>query len=210
MAKLLESQLELINDKPPTTTDKIVSVLPYLFPLMDGLMFGQYLLAGNENNPVVATLAILYTIYRSIPFSGFLAFFALSAFSINLSINRLIRFNMQQAIFLDVALFVPGLIGALAGLVSSGLGVSIPPLLSQVSSDAIFLGLVAMLGYATVSSLLGITPDKIPLISQTVNNRLPTADMINFIDPTTGQPILKKKNNQNNDDGDNNNNKKED
>jgi Chloroplast import apparatus Tic20-like/EF-hand domain pair len=192
VAKLIESQLELINDKPPSTTDKIVSVLPYLFPLMDGVLFGQFLLSGNESNPLVAALAILYTVYRAIPFSGFLSFFALSAFSGNLSINRLVRFNMQQAIVLDVALFVPGLIAALTGAASSALGYSIPPMLAELSSDALFVTLLAILGYATVSSLLGVTPDKIPLVSQYVNDRLPTADMINFIDPTTGQPILKK------------------
>lgn len=192
VAEFLESQLELINDKPPTATDKIVSVLPYLFPLMDGVLFGRFLLAGHESNPLVAALAIVYTIYRSIPFSGFLSFFALSSFSGNLSVNRLVRFNMQQAIFLDVALFVPGLIAALTGALSSGLGYSIPPMLGELSSDALFVGLVAVLGYAAVSSLLGVIPDKIPLVSKAVNDRLPTADMINFIDPTTGQPILKK------------------
>jgi hypothetical protein len=54
VAKLIESQLELINDKSPTTTAQIVSVLPYLFPLTDGLLLGQFLLSGNESNPLVA------------------------------------------------------------------------------------------------------------------------------------------------------------
>jgi hypothetical protein len=69
VAKLIESQLELINDTSPTITDKIVSVLPDLFPLTDRLLFGQFLLSGGERNPLVAALAILYTVYRSIPFS---------------------------------------------------------------------------------------------------------------------------------------------
>ena len=34
-AKLAEARLNLLNDKEPTTRDKIFSVLPYLFPLLD-------------------------------------------------------------------------------------------------------------------------------------------------------------------------------
>jgi len=176
VSRAIESQLALINDKEPTGTDKIVSVLPYLFPLMDSILFGQYLFQGNENNPVVTGLAILYGIYRSIPLSGFLAFFGLSALSGNLSINRLIRFNMQQAIFLDVALFVPGVIGALTAAASSGLGLQLPAGVGEIGSDAVFLTVLATIAYSTVSSLLGKTPDQVPLISKAVNNRLPSID----------------------------------
>lgn len=199
VAQLIESQLELINDREPTNTDKLVSVLPYLFPLMDGLLFGQFLLAGNESNPVVAVLALLYTVYRSIPLSGFLSFFALNAVSNNPSINRLVRYNAQQAVFLDVALFIPGLIAALTGAASSGLGVSIPPMVGELSSDALFVALIATLGYSTVSSLLGQTPDKIPFLSESVNNRVPRADDLDIIDFTTGEPIIRNKKTENDD-----------
>merc|ERR1711966_56776 len=91
IAQLVESQLELINDKPPSGTDRIVSVLPYLLPLMDGLSYGKF------------------------PLAGFLAFFGLTFLSGNLAANRLVRFNAQQAIYLDVALFLPGLVATLAG-----------------------------------------------------------------------------------------------
>ena len=180
VSKLIESQLELINDKPPSNTDKVVSVLPYLFPLMDSVLFGQYLLAGHEQNPAVTGLAILYGIYRSIPLSGFLAFFALSSLSGNLSINRLVRYNMQQAIFLDVALFVPGLLATLTAAASSTLGFQLPAGLGEIGSDAVFLTLLATVAYATVSSLLGATPDKVPFLSKAVNDRLPSIDVSMF------------------------------
>lgn len=191
IAQLIESQLDLINDKEPSNTDRIVSALPYLLPLMDGLSFGQFLLTGHESNPFVGVLALLFTVYRSIPFSGFVAFFALSSLSSNLSTNRLVRFNAQQALYLDFALFVPGLVMALAGAASSGLGLSIPPVIGELSSDAVFVTLIAALGYSAVSSLLGVTPDKIPFLSESVNKRVPTADMIQFIDPATGEPFFK-------------------
>lgn len=186
-AALSQALMERLNDKEPTTADKVVSLLPYLLPLLDGLQFGRFLLEGQDN-PAVAVLAVLYTLYRSIPFSGFVAFLALSVLSGNLAINRQIRFNMQQAIYFDIALFLPGLIASLNGLVLSGLGIQIPEAVSQLGSDAVFVTLLAGIGYAVVSSLLGITPDKVPYISDRVNERMPTIDMFDaegrFIGPT--------------------------
>ena len=36
-ALFAEAKLEFLNEKPPTNTDKLVSILPYLFPLLDGV-----------------------------------------------------------------------------------------------------------------------------------------------------------------------------
>ena len=185
-AALSQALMERVNDKEPTTTDKLVSVLPYLLPLLDGLQFGRFLLEGHDN-PAVGALVLLFTLYRSIPFSAFAAFFALNTLSGNLAINRQIRFNMQQAIYFDIALFIPGLIASLNGLALSGLGVQIPESVSQLGSDAVFVTLLAGIGYAVVSSLLGITPDKVPFISDRANERMPTIDMFDaegrFIGP---------------------------
>jgi hypothetical protein len=92
-------------------------------------------------------------------------------------INRLVRFNMQQAIYLDIALFFPGLLAALYSLVGQGLGFSIPPALAELGNDGLFLTLLATLSYASISSLLGQTPDLIPLVSKASNDRMPTIDM---------------------------------
>eukprot|EP00978_Attheya_sp_CCMP212_P030163 scaffold109946_cov37-Attheya_sp.AAC.1 len=180
-AKQAEAILELINDKPPTGQDKLLSVLPYLFPLMDGLQFGRFLLAGEDgSNPVVAVIALLYTLYRSIPFSGFAAFFALNFLAGNPSINRLIRFNMQQAIFLDIALFFPSLLASLGGIALNAGGVQIPTQISELGTDAVFVTLLVTLAYCSVSSLLGQEPNKVPLISQNVADRMPNIN--DFVD----------------------------
>lgn len=179
----MEAQLvELINDKPPTGTDKILSVLPYMLPLLDGLSFGQFLLegAGGNTNPVVNALATAFVVYRSIPLGGLLAYFALSSQSRNLSVNRLVRFNMQQAIFTDIALFVPGLLATLTTAAAPALGVEIPPGLGELGSDAVFIALLATIGYSSISSLLGETPDKVPFLSDAVNSRTPS--MQDFLD----------------------------
>jgi hypothetical protein len=181
-SKLMEAQMEMINDKPPTGTDKLISVIPYLFPLLDSLQFAGFLVNKNPENLLSGLAALLYTTYQSIPLGGLIAFFALSFLSGNPRINRLVRFNMQQAIFVDFALFFPGLLAAVAGLVGQGLGVQLPPALGEIGSDALFLTLLATIGYASISSLLGVTPDKIPLVSKAAADRMPSMDMNMFDD----------------------------
>ena len=186
MARLAEAKLEILNEKDPTTRDKIVSVLPYLFPLMDSLQFGRFFIMENVDNPIVAIVGLIFAAYRSIPFSGFIAFLALYTLSSNPGLNRLIRYNMQQAIFFDIALFFPGLLTALIAGLGSIVGFQIPDAANQLGSTAIFGVLLLMVAYATISSLLGIAPNKIPIISQAVEDRMPTIDMFDdqgrFID----------------------------
>ena len=93
---------------------------------------------------------------------------------------------MQQAIFFDIALFFPGLLTALIAGLGSIVGFQIPDAANQLGSTAIFGVLLLMVAYATISSLLGIAPNKIPIISQAVEDRMPTIDMFDdqgrFID----------------------------
>jgi hypothetical protein len=177
---LAEAKLEFLNEKEPTMSDKVVSVLPYLFPLMDGLQYGRFLLGSDDAgaNPFVVILAVLYSLYRSIPFSGFVAFFALNILSGNPSINRLVRYNMQQAIYLDIALFFPSLLTGLGGLIAQGAGFSVPSAVGELFSDVMFGTLLLTLAYCAVSSFIGKEPDSIPLISQAVKDRMPTIDML--------------------------------
>jgi hypothetical protein len=177
MVQLAEARLSIMNEGEPTTTDKIVSALPYLLPLLDGLQFGRFLLANNSDNPVVNILGLLYTVYRSIPLGGFLAYLGINWLSADLKLNKLVRFNMQQAIFVDIALFLPGLLAAATGLIASGAGFELPPGVTELGSDAVFGALLLTIAYASVSSALGITPDKIPFLSREVEKRMPTIDM---------------------------------
>jgi len=178
-AALAQARLDILNDREPTVSDRAFSVLPYFFPLLDGLQYGRFLLGGQEDgsNPFIVGLAIVYSLYRTIPFSGFIAFFALNILSNNPSINRLIRYNMQQAIFLDIALFFPGLVTGLLGLGLTKANIELPTSVVQLGTDAIFVTLLIALAYCSVSSLLGKTPDKLPLISGAVTKRMPSVDM---------------------------------
>jgi hypothetical protein len=152
--------------------------LPYLLPLLDSLQFGRFLLAENSENPVVGILGLLYTVYRSIPVSGLLAYLGLNFLTSNLSLNKLVRFNTQQAVSVDIALFLPGLLAAATGFIALGAGFEIPPGVTELGSDAVFGAVLLAIGYSIVSSALAITPDKIPFISQAVKDRMPTIDML--------------------------------
>mmetsp|Transcript_11750 Transcript_11750/g.16940 ORF Transcript_11750/g.16940 Transcript_11750/m.16940 type:complete len:372 (+) Transcript_11750:329-1444(+) len=177
-AKFEQAKLEFLNDRPPTNVDKLVSVLPYLFPLMDGLQYGRFFLGNQDgSNPFILAVALLYTFYRSIPFSGFVAFFALNILSGNPKINRLVRFNMQQAIFVDFALFFPGILLGASQMLPKITGASIAPSVVETAYDLVFFSMLGVFAYVTISSLLGITPDKLPIISKAVNDRMPSIDM---------------------------------
>jgi Chloroplast import apparatus Tic20-like/EF-hand domain pair len=176
LAKLAAARMDLINDKEPTTVDKAVSVLPYLFPLLDSVQFGSFLLLQHQDNPAAIALATTYAIFRSIPLSGFLTFWLLSVLSSNPSLNRQVRFNMLQATFLDIALVIPGLLATLISLIP-GASTSLPPGTIESGATAVFGLLLMTILYTSVSSVLGITPDKIPFISQAVQDRMPTLDM---------------------------------
>jgi len=193
-AKVLESAMKLVNDGDATSKDKIVSILPYLLPLVDGLVYGKFLFLENAENPIVIGLGLLLALYRTIPFAGFLSFFGMNVLSDNLTINRLVRFNMKQAILVDVALFVPTVISALSTFVVSknllGVAQVIPAQAVEIGSDAVFFILLASIGYSTLSSLVGVVPDNLPIISDYVDKRMISSDMF---DVENGQLILQKR-----------------
>jgi hypothetical protein len=175
--QLAEARSSFLNEEEPTTPVKIVSALPYLFPLLDSLQFGRFLLAEHTDNPVVNILGLMYTVYRSIPLSGLLAYVGLTFLSSRPKINKLVRFNAEQAVFVDIALILPGLLAAATGFIASGAGYEIPPVVAELGSDAVFGAVLLTIAYASVSSALGVAPDKIPFISQYTKNRMPTIDM---------------------------------
>ena len=165
------------NDGPPTASDRVVSLLPYLFPLLDSIQYGRFLMSTEQDNPLIATLAVLYQIYLTIPFSGLIAFFALSALSNNLRLNRLVRFNIQQAIAIDIGLILPSLFGGIGLIGLPYLGVTVPDDVKVTLETLTFFLFSAAILYSCVSSLFGIIPNKIPFVSEGVERRVLKASM---------------------------------
>jgi len=164
----------ILNDRKPTATDGLVACLPYFFPLADALPYGRYIFDSMPDSPISQLALVISTIYSSVPFAGLIAFFALASISRNLQLNRLIRFSIQQAIFLDIALIVPGFIGSIGAFLVPDLD----PALQAEFSSVFFLSFISLVLYAMVFSLFGKFPNAIPIISAKAEERLPTASQL--------------------------------
>jgi len=136
----IQCAVALLNNREPTQTDKALSSLPYLFPLMDSLSYSRFLLADGDRNPIVFSIAILYGLYKSILLSRFVAFFTLDFLSTNTGRNRLVWYNMQQAIFINIALFFLGLLLGFTKVVLPVMGVSVPESIFMFPTDKVFFG----------------------------------------------------------------------
>ena len=62
-----------VNSLPPTSSDKIISLIPYLLPLCDALPYARAFIVSNgleNNNPIFEFASFVFLIYQAIPFSG--------------------------------------------------------------------------------------------------------------------------------------------
>nr|AUO68229.1 Tic20-like protein [Saccharina japonica] len=155
-----------VNDGPATAADKALSALPYLLPLVDGISFAGHLFgAFPEQTAWAQPLAAVLLALRSLPFATLVGFFSLSALSGNPQVNKLVRFNMQQAINLDIALIVPGVLGALASVSLGQDAYKLVPL-AEAGSDVVFVAMLAAVAYSVVTSSTGSFPNKLPLLGR--------------------------------------------
>ncbi|CAN0144332.1 unnamed protein product, partial [Hapterophycus canaliculatus] len=141
-----------VNDGPATTADKALSALPYLLPLADGVVFSAHLFgAFPEQTAWAQPLALVLLALRSVPFANLIGFFGLSIGSSNPKINKLVRFNMQQAINLDIALILPGVLGAITAAALGQDAYKLGPL-ANAGSDVVFVALLAAVAYSVGAS----------------------------------------------------------
>ncbi|CAM9952634.1 unnamed protein product, partial [Laminaria digitata] len=149
---------------PATAADKALSALPYLLPLVDGISFAGHLFgAFPEQTAWAQPLAAVLLALRSLPFATLVGFFSLSVLSSNPQVNKLVRFNMQQAINLDIALIVPGVLGALASVSLGQDAYKLVPL-AEAGLDVVFVAMLAAVAYSVVTSSTGSFPNKLPLL----------------------------------------------
>jgi len=92
--------------------DRVVALLPYLVPLLDGLRYSRFFFAQFPQAIVLLQpIQPLASMYFSIPFAGMIAFFATyMGLAENKNMSRFVRFNAMQAIILDVCMVLPGMI----------------------------------------------------------------------------------------------------
>lgn len=148
-----------------TIPDRIFACLPYLLPLLDGLVFGSVLLSKF---PVIGILFLpllpVIKLYNSLGSIGqLIAFFALFILVVrNEKINHFIRFNTMQAILLDIVIFLCSILIQVFGVIP-GSNFAIETL-----ANTIFLGIVAAVVYSVFQSLSGRYAE-IPAISDAVH-----------------------------------------
>jgi len=150
------------NDDEIEGTDRILSCLPYLLPLMDGDRYGRLIfqvvpILGLVDSVILGPFKLLYT---AIPFGQLIAFFGLSFLSRNTELPRSVRFNIQQALIIDILLIFPSLFGQLNNIVA------LPRVLLDSGTNFIFYILVASVGYSLFCNLTGKVPNQIPIVSE--------------------------------------------
>lgn len=146
-------------------------------------------------SPIVAAHVEVETALRR-PFGGLIFFFGLSFFTRNQNLSRFVRFNIQQAILLDIILLIPGFFGGAAGnmfpLELQGACVAklehththtrahctahslIPRMTTRAAmgTNFVFYLWVGVVGYSWFSIAQGKTPTGVPVISEAANMQI--------------------------------------
>ncbi|CAM9519975.1 unnamed protein product [Ectocarpus sp. 4 AP-2014] len=149
-----------------TSLEKALCALPYILPLSDGIVYAQHIystfpqqMAWSE--PLVAILIAV----NNLPFATLVAFFGMSILSSNQNINKLLRFNMLQAINFDIALIVPSVFGPLLTWSLGSDAYKISPV-TDIATDIFSVSLVLAVAYSISASATGAIPNKIPFFGK--------------------------------------------
>jgi len=165
---------QFLASRPPRNEDtglltRVGSLAAYLLPLTDALRFGMFLFAAFPFiQPFLDLLVIPVLLINALPFGlGYLAlFFLMQGLASNKSLPALLRYNLRQAITLDIFLVLMSLSGgvfqALAGLAQ----LQIPLEIVGFSSTVIYLVVTGCCLYSIAVSLSGNLPTGLGLLSE--------------------------------------------
>ncbi|CAI0438927.1 unnamed protein product [Linum tenue] len=138
-------------------TDRLIAAVAYTLPFFNSLQYGRFLFAQfpSVSALLFEPLVPLLSLYRSLPYASFVAFFGLYLGVVrNPNLSDYVRFNAMQALTLDVLLVLPLLFGRIFNPGRSALAVK----LIVWGHNAVFLFTSLCFVYGLVSSLLGRTP----------------------------------------------------
>jgi len=146
---------------------RFLGLLAYLLPWSDALSFGREL---YNLFPWISYLALPATpvllLERSIPFGGFLLFLVLFLVVVrNPNVPYYLRFNVLQAILLDILLVVLALA---FNVLLSPLGNS---LMIRTLNNTVFIGALVLVLYASIQCIRGKEAD-LPTLSEAVRMQL--------------------------------------
>ena len=143
--------------------NRIRCCFPYLLPILDGDHFGQYIYEripplGFVNDILFGPL-VYWT--RTIPFLSLLFFLVLTLGTrFNMTMNRTIRYNAQQAALIDVVLLFPELI---ASGFQEG---DVPRSIAEPCTNFVWYAYTISVLYCVISNLRGKKPNGIPYLSE--------------------------------------------
>ena len=146
---------------------RLLAVLAYLLPWSDGLPFGRSLFGMFPALQWLSLPALpVVMLQQMVPFGGFLLFLALYLAVVrNQKVPYYLRFNVLQAILLDIVLVVISLaFSILLSPLGGGFAV-------RTLSNTVFLGVLVLVAYAVVQCVQGKEAD-IPSVSDAVRMQL--------------------------------------
>merc|ERR1712146_263698 len=133
--------------------DRLGSAFVYLLPVLDGINY-----CPEISRPIFSLINPILAVYKANSFIPLFCYLALIYVGRNSDLPRFTRFNIQQAVVLDVAIVLPGIILALLE--------NAPLYVQEPISNLFFFCLVASVGYSWISIARGMRPNEIPIISQ--------------------------------------------
>ena len=146
---------------------RLLAAAAYLLPWSDAIPFGRSLFGLWPALQWLSVPALpVALLQQGVPFGGFVLFLVLYLAVVrNSQVPYLIRFNVLQAILLDIVLVVASLIFSVL-LAPLGAGFALRTL-----SNTVFLGALVLMLFALVESLRGREAD-IPTLSEAVRMQL--------------------------------------
>jgi len=150
----------MMADEPPPLAERVFATLPYLLPFADGFQYGIYVFNNLPGGVEFANAVLPFIVaFNSLPFAGIVTFIGLSLFTRPTSgLSRFVRFNIQQALVLDILLIVPSLFASFTSGVPSGVAI--------IGSNSIFDIMALVVAYALVSNAQGKLPNQVPVLSE--------------------------------------------
>ena len=146
---------------------RLLAALAYLLPWADGIGFGRGVLSLAPPLELLALPALpVLALQQVVPFGGLVLFLALFLLVVrNPQVPYLIRFNVLQAILIDIVLVLLSLaFRVLLGPLGDSFAV-------RTLESTVFLGTLLLVLFAVVQSLRGVEAD-IPTVSEAVRMQL--------------------------------------
>ncbi|KAG0467599.1 hypothetical protein HPP92_019179 [Vanilla planifolia] len=152
--------------EPP---DRLISAACYLYPFLDGVHFGRFLLLQFPPFQLfLLPFSPAIRLFRASPLIPLLLFLTLYFAVVRnpSSFSRYVRFNTMQAIVLDVLLIFPDLIEH-SFAPQDGIGLNI-----VMSIDStVFLFLLISLVYGSTTCLMGQVP-RLPIVAEAADRQM--------------------------------------